>query len=108
GALASGLFAVTYGTPVAGAITSNAQQVMVQLRGIGFTAIFAPAMSFAILLVLKLVFGSLRVSDEEEFDGLDVSAHSESAYSMLGGSSMGGSSGGLGAEGAAAVATANH
>ncbi|MFI5316407.1 MAG: ammonium transporter, partial [Myxococcota bacterium] len=46
GALASGLFAVTYGTPVAGAITSNAQQVMVQLRGIGFTAIFAPAMSF--------------------------------------------------------------
>jgi Amt family ammonium transporter len=108
GAFASGLFAVTYGTPAEGAITSTAQQVMVQLKGIAFTAVYAPAMSFAILMALKLVFGSLRVSDEQEFDGLDVSAHSESAYSMTGGSSMGGSAAGHGAEAAAALATANH
>jgi Amt family ammonium transporter len=108
GALASGLFAATYGTPAEGTITSNAQQVLIQLKGIGFTAVFAPAMSFAILLVLKMVFGSLRVSDEEEFEGLDVSAHSESAYSMTSGSSMGGGHGGHGAEGSGALATAHQ
>src|SRR5215510_11828506 len=106
GALASGLFAVVYGAPAEGAITSNAQQVLVQLKGIGFTAVFAPAMSFAILFVLKLVFGSLRVSDEEEFEGLDVSAHSESAYSMGSGASMGGHMGGHSAEGATSLAPA--
>ena len=57
GALASGLFAVSYGAPAEGwgTITSNAQQVMVQLKGIGFTAVFAPVMSFrGILFALKL------------------------------------------------------
>jgi len=81
---------------------------MVQLKGIGFTALYAPAASFVILMALKLAFGSLRVSDEEEFDGLDVSEHSESAYSMTSGSSMGGSHAGHGAEGAAALASAHR
>jgi Amt family ammonium transporter len=104
GALASGLFVATYGT----GIESWGQQVMVQLKGIAFTAVYAPVMSFGILMALKLVFGSLRVSDEEEFEGLDVSAHSESAYAFGGGSSMGGSMGGHGAESAASLATAHH
>jgi Amt family ammonium transporter len=92
GALASGIFATTLGT----GIESNAAQILVQLKGIGFTALFAPVMSFAILMVLKLVFGSLRVSDEAEFEGLDVSEHSESAYALSGGSL------GAGAHGASA------
>jgi len=104
GALASGIFATTLGT----GIESNGQQILVQLKGIGFTAIYAPAASFVILMALKMVFGSLRVSDEEEFEGLDVSAHSESAYAFGGGASMGGSMGGQGAEGASSLATAHH
>ena len=36
----------------------------------------------AILAVLKALFGSLRVTDEAEFDGLDLSEHSESAYNL--------------------------
>ncbi|HVN38944.1 MAG TPA: ammonium transporter [Myxococcota bacterium] len=94
GALASGIFATTLGT----GIESNAQQILVQLKGIGFTAIFAPVMSFAILSVLKMVFGSLRVSDEQEFEGLDVSEHSESAYA-LSGTSLGAGAHGSGAPG---------
>jgi Amt family ammonium transporter len=108
GALASGLFCVTYGAPAEGAITSNMQQVMIQLKGIGFTAVFAPLMSFVILFGLKLVFGSLRVTDEQEFEGLDVSEHSEAAYSMSTGSSMAGGHGSHGSEGAASLATAHH
>ncbi|HXK25068.1 MAG TPA: ammonium transporter [Myxococcota bacterium] len=94
GALASGIFATTLGTN----ITSNAQQILVQLKGIGFTAIYAPLVSFLILTVLKMVFGSLRVSDEQEFEGLDVSEHSESAYA-LSGTSLGAGAHGSGAPG---------
>ena len=34
----------------------------------------------------KLVFGSLRVGEEEEIEGLDLAEHSESAYGFAGGS----------------------
>jgi len=84
GALASGIFAVTLGS----GIESNGQQILVQLKGIGFTAVFAPVMTFAILSVLKLLFGSLRADAESESEGLDLSEHSESAYVF--GSSAGG------------------
>jgi Amt family ammonium transporter len=85
GALASGLFATTLGS----GIETNAQQVIVQLQSIGFTMVFAPAVTLLILYALRLAFGSLRVSDEAEFDGLDVSEHSESAYAFGSGASLG-------------------
>ena len=80
GALAAGIFAV--------GIESNAAQILVQVKGIVFTAVFAPVMTFVILSVLKLAFGSLRVEAEDEAEGLDLSQHSESAYVF--GSSAGG------------------
>jgi Amt family ammonium transporter len=76
GALASGIFAVTLGSGV----ESNAQQIMVQLSGIGFVMVFAPIATIIILVALQAVFGSLRVDAEDEFQGLDLSQHSESAY----------------------------
>ncbi len=76
GALASGIFAVTLGAGV----ESNAQQIMVQLRGMAFVAVFAPLTTVVIFSTLRLVFGSLRVEDESEMLGLDLSEHSESAY----------------------------
>lgn len=84
GALASGIFAVTLGSGV----ESNAQQIMIQLKGIVFVAVFAPVATLIILLLLKAVFGSLRVSEEEEVEGLDLSQHSESAYALGAGSSI--------------------
>jgi Amt family ammonium transporter len=84
GALASGIFAVTLGS----GIESNAQQIMVQLKGIIFVAIFAPVLTAAILGGLTMVFGSLRVDEEAEVEGLDLSQHSESAYSPSSGASM--------------------
>jgi Amt family ammonium transporter len=76
GALASGLFATTLGAGV----ESKAAQVMVQLQSIGFTAVFAPLVTFVLLFALRLVFGSLRADEEAEYEGLDVSEHSETAY----------------------------
>jgi Amt family ammonium transporter len=81
GALASGMFATVFGA----GIETRSAQMMVQLEGVVIVAIFAPLMTFILLKVLGLVFGGLRVSDEAEFNGLDLSEHSEAAYSMGGG-----------------------
>jgi Amt family ammonium transporter len=82
GALASGIFAVTLGS----GIESNAQQIVVQLKGIGFVMVFAPIATIAILMALRLVMGPLRVAEEDEVGGLDLAEHSESAYGFEGGS----------------------
>jgi Amt family ammonium transporter len=76
GALASGIFAVTLGSGV----QSNVQQVIVQLKGMIFTMVFAPVATIVILYVLNAIMGSLRVTDEDEYTGLDLSQHSETAY----------------------------
>lgn len=76
GAFASGVFASTLGS----GIESNLVQVLVQLRGIVFVAIFAPAMSAILLLLTRVVTGGLRVRDEAEVEGLDFSEHGETAY----------------------------
>jgi hypothetical protein len=47
---------------------------------------------------MKPIFGSLRVSEEDEFEGLDLSQHSESAYGISAGASIApeaGSAGGM-------------
>ena len=76
GALASGIFAATLGSGV----ESNVQQIMVQLKGMVFTMVFAPLATIVILYVLNAIMGSLRVSNEDEYTGLDLSQHSETAY----------------------------
>jgi Amt family ammonium transporter len=76
GALASGMFAVTLGS----GNETNAQQIVTQLEGIAFVGLFAPVATLAILVALQAVFGSLRVTDEDEYTGLDLSQHSETAY----------------------------
>jgi ammonia channel protein AmtB len=55
-------------------------QIAIQLQSVLFTAVFAPAATLVILLVLRALFGDLRVDDESEFEGLDLAEHSESAY----------------------------
>jgi Amt family ammonium transporter len=77
GALATGLFIADFALPEG--VTWGAQ-VWIQIKSILITAIFAPAATLGILFVLRLVFGDLRVSDEAEHEGLDLSEHSETAY----------------------------
>ncbi len=78
GAIAAGVFATTLGAGV----ETKAAQIMIQLEGVLIVAVLAPVANFMILTVLKIVFGSLRVSEEEEFNGLDLSSHEESAYAF--------------------------
>jgi Amt family ammonium transporter len=55
-------------------------QIWIQVQSIVFTAVFAPLGTIVILVVLRAVFGTLRLDEESEFDGLDLAEHSETAY----------------------------
>ena len=57
------------------------QQLGVQLVGIVATWVFAFAGTLVLLKVVDALVG-LRVNAEEEFLGLDVSQHSETAYAF--------------------------
>jgi nitrogen regulatory protein P-II 1 len=82
GAIATGLFIASWGADEG--VTWGAQ-VMRQIVSVLFTAIFACGLTFVILVALRTVLGNLRVSDEDEQEGLDLSQHSESAYTTAGG-----------------------
>ena len=77
GALATGLFASVGGG--SGLFFGNPGQVLIQATGVGATWIFAGVGTFIILKVVDGVVG-LRVSEEEEVLGLDLTQHSERAY----------------------------
>jgi Amt family ammonium transporter len=82
GALATGLFAnsLVSGIPFAnGLFHDNAQQLWDQSIGIVAVAAYSFVVTFVILKVLDLAWG-LRVSEDEEQLGLDISQHGERAY----------------------------
>ena len=78
GALATGLFVgVGYGALAEG--VSRGEQILNQFVAIGATWGWSFVVTAAILLAIKYTIG-LRVSDEDEETGLDVSEHAEPAY----------------------------
>ncbi len=56
-----------------------AHQLWVQAVSVGFTVLWSAAVTAAVLLVVRALVG-LRVSEEAERTGLDISTHGESAY----------------------------
>jgi ammonium transporter, Amt family len=59
---------------------SIASQVWIQFKAVLVTIVWSGLVSFAAFKLVDLVIG-LRVSEEEEREGLDISSHGESAYS---------------------------
>lgn len=74
-----GVQAMPEGITSVGAAISH--QMGVQAIGIIVTALWSAVLTFVILKVIDVVVG-LRVSDEEETEGLDHSQHNESGYSF--------------------------
>ena len=61
--------------------TGDASLLGSQILGILITIVFVGVLDVVLGLIVKACFkGSLRVSEEEEAQGLDVAAHGESAY----------------------------
>ncbi|MFC1821255.1 ammonium transporter [Thermodesulfobacteriota bacterium] len=83
GALATGLFASKAINPdgANGLFFGNPGQLWIQFLSVVVTMVFAFIMSLIIFKVIDLVIG-LRVTDEEEERGIDVSLHNEAGYSF--------------------------
>jgi Amt family ammonium transporter len=83
GALATGLFASKAINPAGndGLFFGNPAQFGTQTIAVLATWVYAIVVTFVILKVLDAVMG-LRVAAEQEDAGLDVSQHSESAYTV--------------------------
>jgi Amt family ammonium transporter len=96
GALATGLFATKLVNEAGsdGLFYGNPRQLWIQITAVVVTWVLGLVMTTVILKVLDAVMG-LRVSEEDELAGLDLSQHSETAY-VLGGSSYGEYSVGVG------------
>ncbi|OBS09308.1 ammonium transporter [Acidihalobacter prosperus] len=58
---------------------SIAAQFLIQLKGVMFTIVYDAIMTFIIIKVLDVIMG-IRVSEEDEVQGLDVSSHGEQVY----------------------------
>ncbi len=78
GAVLTGVLAVAAigGDGHSGLIDGNPHQVIVQLYGVGCTAIYDAIMSLILLKIVDVVIG-LRVDTDSEREGLDLNLHGE-------------------------------
>jgi Amt family ammonium transporter len=76
GTILAGVFATAAIGGTAGWIEGNSQQVVTQLYGVAVTLVWSGGVTF---LLLKLVglFTPLRVSAQQELEGLDITQHGE-------------------------------
>ena len=64
-----------------GLVDGNSAQILNQLAGVGITVALAVIGTFVLLKIVDVVFG-LRVSEDEELRGLDLSQHGEEGYNL--------------------------
>jgi Amt family ammonium transporter len=82
GAILTGLFAdVSFGGAGLAEGMTIGGQLWIQIKGALFTVIYTGVLSFIILKVIDILIG-LRVSEEEETQGLDISLHDERGYNL--------------------------
>ena len=81
GALLTGVFTAPSLGGTGAADFSIAHQLGVQALAVGITVVWSGVVALISYLVVKAVFG-LRVTVDEEREGLDVATHGESAYEL--------------------------
>ena len=64
------------GNPIAGLFFGNPGQMWTQIEGVIVTIVYCAVVSFVILKIIDLIIG-LRVTEEQEVAGLDLSLHGE-------------------------------
>jgi Amt family ammonium transporter len=83
GAILVGVFATKSVNPtVSGLLEGDVDQLIAQFKSIGIAIVFSVVGSFIILKILDAAMG-LRVSQEEELQGLDLSQHGEEGYIFM-------------------------
>jgi Amt family ammonium transporter len=54
-------------------------QTLIQAQAVGITVVWTAVVSFVLFKAIDMTIG-LRVSEEDEVTGLDLSTHGEAAY----------------------------
>jgi ammonium transporter, Amt family len=91
GAILTGVFATRDVNPIlgkdaagnalaVGLIDGNGGQIVTQILAVLLTYVMAGAGTFVILKVLQAIFGTIRVKEEAEYQGLDINEHGEEGY----------------------------
>ena len=62
-----------------GLLAGNPIQLLIQLKAAGFTILWVAIGTYVVLILIRK-FVPLRVGDQQECQGLDVSSHGEEAY----------------------------
>ncbi|HAT49287.1 MAG: ammonium transporter [Nitrospirae bacterium] len=83
GSMLTGIFAAKElgGKGFANGIETMGQQIMAQSLGVAATIVYCAVATFIILKIVGAIMG-LRVDEEQETMGLDISLHDERGYSM--------------------------
>ena len=79
GTIAVGIFAVSAVNGVSGLVEGNVTQLGIQIFGAVVVMVFAFGVTYVLAWIINRVIG-LRVSETEEYVGLDLSQHGERAY----------------------------
>ena len=79
GAILTGVFAVEAIGGTAGALEGNSGQVLTQVWGVLVTTAYTAVVSYVLLKLVDWTIG-LRVTAEEEREGLDIALHGESIH----------------------------
>jgi len=84
GTLATGLWATKAVNPAGnnGLFYGNPELFLIQLKAVVITIVYSLVVSWVLLKLVDAVIG-LRVSEDEERIGLDLTQHRESGYTML-------------------------
>jgi Amt family ammonium transporter len=77
GAILTGVFAISTINPLGkGAIEGNPGQILIQIEGIAIAGAYCAVVTYIILMALHYTIG-LRVTKDEEMEGLDLTQHGE-------------------------------
>jgi ammonium transporter, Amt family len=79
GAIATGIFATASVNNYTGLLYGNFHQFEVQIIAAGASVIYAFVMTYILARIVDSVMG-LRVTEDEEYVGLDIAQHGEKAY----------------------------
>jgi Amt family ammonium transporter len=79
GAIATGIFASPAINAYSGLIYGNMQQFIAQIVAAGASVVYAFVLTYVLARIVDSVMG-LRVTEDEEYVGLDMAQHGEKAY----------------------------
>jgi Amt family ammonium transporter len=84
GAIATGIFATKAINPAGadGLLAGNAKQLLIQLAATAVTVVYSLIATYIIYKIIDKTIG-VRVTDNDEAIGLDLTQHNERAYTML-------------------------